>query len=78
MVGKKNRAVALREERLRGLIYSVRGVEVMLDSDLAPLYGVETRVFNQAVKRNIERFPDSFRLQLIQGEYDSFRSQFVP
>ncbi len=49
----------------------------MLDEDLAALYQVETKVFNQAVKRNIERFPDDFRFQLTEGEYDSLRSQFV-
>jgi hypothetical protein len=77
MVNKENTAIALREEHLRSLIYRVRGMEVMLDSDLAWLYGVETRVFNQAVKRNIERFPDSFRFLLTQEEYDSLKSQFV-
>ena len=49
----------------------------MLDSDLATLYQVETKVFNQAVKRNIERFPDNFRFRLTNEEYDSLRSQFV-
>ena len=77
MTNKGNTAVVLREENLRSLIYRVRQVEVMLDSDLAQLYGVETRVFNQAVKRNIDRFPDSFRFQLSQDEYDSLRSQIV-
>jgi ORF6N domain len=52
-------------------------VEVMFDKDLAQLYGVETKVFNQAVKRNIERFPNSFRFQLTQDECDSLRSQNV-
>ncbi len=59
-------------------IYTVRGTQVMLDSDLAQIYGVETRVFNQAVKRNIKRFPNSFRFQLTQKEYDTIlRSQIV-
>ncbi len=49
----------------------------MLDSDLAELYGVETKVFNQAVKRNTERFPEEFRFQLTKNEFDSLRSQFV-
>lgn len=49
----------------------------MLDSDLAILYQVETKTFNQAVKRNIERFPENFRFQLKKEEYDSLRSQFV-
>ncbi len=49
----------------------------MLDEDLAKLYKVETKVFNQAVKRNIERFPDNFRFLLTQNEYESLRSQIV-
>lgn len=59
------------------LIYTVRGQQVMLDSDLAMLYQVDTKVFNQAVKRNIERFPEKFRFQLTKEEYVSLRSQFV-
>ncbi|MDD5375542.1 ORF6N domain-containing protein [Acidithiobacillus sp.] len=77
MGGDKDTGIALRGDSLRSLIYTVRGMEVMLDSDLAGLYGVETRVFNQAVKRNIERFPESFRFHLTQVEYDSLRSPLV-
>lgn len=62
---------------IRDLIYIVRGQQVLLDSDLAALYKVDTKVFNQAVKRNIERFPAEFRFQLTQEEYDSLRSQIV-
>lgn len=62
---------------IRSLIYVVRGQQVMLDSDLAMLYQVETRIFNQAVKRNIARFPDNFRFQLSKEEYDFLRSQSV-
>ena len=58
-------------------IYTLRGRQIMLDSDLAELYEVETRVFNQAVKRNRERFPDDFMFQLSEEEYQSLRSQFV-
>ena len=64
-------------QTLERLIYTVRGVQVMLDSDLAALYKVETKTFNQAVKRNIERFPESFRFQLSVEEYQNLRSQFV-
>lgn len=60
---------------IKNLIYVVRGQQVMLDSDLAMLYQVETKVFNQAVNRNIERFPDNFRFQLTKEEFDSLRSQ---
>jgi len=58
-------------------IYTLRGKQIMLDSDLAELYQVETKVFNQAVKRNSERFPEDFRFQLIEKEYESLRSQIV-
>ena len=54
---------------IQNLIYEIRGIKVMLDSDLAKLYGVETRVLNQAVKRNIERFPPSFMFRLKQEEF---------
>lgn len=58
-------------------IYNLRNTQVMLDSDLADLYKVETKVFNQAVKRNIERFPKEFRFQLTENEYENLRSQSV-
>jgi len=58
-------------------IYTLRGKQIMLDNDLAELYQVETKVFNQAVKRNIERFPDDFMFQLTEKEYENLRSQFV-
>lgn len=66
-------------DRLRDLIFVVRGVQVMIDSDLAKIYDVETKVFNQAVKRNIARFPDAFRFRLTKEEYEQtfLRSQFV-
>jgi hypothetical protein len=50
-------------------IYEIRGQKVMLDSDLAELYGVETRVLNQAIKRNNDRFPEVFMFQLIEKEW---------
>ena len=59
---------------IKSLIYIVRGRQVMIDSDLAMLYQVETKVFNQAVRRNIERFPENFRFQLTKEEYDTLRS----
>lgn len=65
------------EPVIRDLIYTVRGTQVMLDSDLARLYGVETKVFNQAVRRNIKRFPERFRFQLTKEEAESLRSQIV-
>lgn len=64
-------------QTIQNKIYTVRGIQVMLDEDLAVLYGVETKVFNQAVKRNIERFPEKFRFQLTENEYENLRSQIV-
>lgn len=58
-------------------IHTARGQQVILDYDLAWLYGVETKAFNQAVKRNIERFPERFRFQLTSEEFDDLRSQIV-
>ena len=55
---------------IRSRIFAIRGVQVMLAPDLADLYQVETRVFNQSVKRNIKRFPDNFRFQLTKDELD--------
>ena len=58
-------------------IYEIRGKQVMLDFDLALLYGVETKVLKQGVKRNIRRFPLDFMFELTQEEFNSLRSQFV-
>jgi phage regulator Rha-like protein len=65
--------------QIKNLIYTIRGYKVMLDSDLAMLYEVETKVLNQAVKRNIRRFPKHFMFQLTSEEYEDLkvRSQFV-
>ena len=62
---------------IQSLIYTIRGKQVMLDSDLATLYQVETRILNQAVKRNIDRFPEQFRFQLTAEEIENLKSQFV-
>ncbi len=64
-------------DTIRSRILTVRGVQVMLDRDLAELYGVPTKVLNQAVKRNIERFPERFMFQLAKDEVSNLRSQFV-
>ena len=58
-------------------IFVIRGVQVMIDRDIAELYGVETRVLNQAVKRNITRFPEEFMFQLTRDEIDNLKSQIV-
>lgn len=64
-------------EVVRSKIYEVRGQKVMLDRDLAAMYGVETRALNQAVKRNTERFPDDFMFQLTVVEWENLKSHFV-
>jgi hypothetical protein len=65
-------------ERIEGKIFLMREQKVMLDMDLAELYGVETKVLVQAVKRKIERFPEDFMFQLTKEEFDEIlRSQFV-
>ncbi|MBN2895458.1 MAG: ORF6N domain-containing protein [Campylobacterales bacterium] len=58
-------------------IFTLRGMQVMIDRDLAELYGVETRVLNQAVKRNMERFPEHFMFQITASELDKWKSQIV-
>ena len=62
---------------IQNKIYEIRGQRVMLDFDLAELYEVETRVLNQAVKRNIKRFPSDFMFQLSNKEFDNLMSQIV-
>ena len=61
---------------IQNIIYEIRGYNVMLDSDLARLYEIETGALNRAVKRNIERFPDFFMFQLTEDEFNSLRCQF--
>lgn len=58
-------------------IFEIRGQRVMLDFHLAELYGVETKVLKQAVRRNIDRFPKDFMFELTQTEFENLRSQFV-
>ncbi len=65
----------LENRQIESLIYEIRGMKVMLDRNLAKLYGVETKVLNQAVKRNLKRFPEDFMFQLTKEE--CLRSQFV-
>jgi len=62
---------------IQNKIYEIRGQRVMLDYDLAEMYGIETKVLNQAVKRNINRFPSDFMFQLTNQEVNNLRSQIV-
>ena len=64
-------------ERIEKRIFEIRGKKVMLDADLAELYAVETRALNQAVTRNVERFPDDFMFQLTDVEAKDLKSQSV-
>lgn len=64
-------------EEIQGMIYTIKGKQVMIDSDVANLYHYETKKINQAVKRNIERFPEGFCFQLTESELENLRSQFV-
>lgn len=65
------------QQIIESKILFIRGKKVMLDRDLAILYGVETRILNQAVKRNIKRFPEDFMFQLTKEEMEDWKSQFV-
>lgn len=62
-------------DKIRNRIYTIRGVQVMIDSDLAKMYDVETKYLNLAVKRNLDRFPDKFRFQLTEKEFENLRLQ---
>ena len=67
--------IAYDDVQIRDMIYTVRGKQVMLDSDLAELYKVETRTLNRAAKRNEDRFPEDFRFKLTREELDNLRCQ---
>ena len=64
-------------ELIASKIYLIRGIKVILDRDLAELYGVETKVLKQAVRRNIDRFPADFMFEMTETEFEDWRSQFV-
>ena len=67
----------LTNQEIKSLIYTIREKQVMLDSDVARLYHYETKKLNQAVKRNIDRFPERFCFKLTKSEFEILRSQFV-
>ena len=62
-------------QNILSLIFTIRGKQVMIDEDLADLYGIETKYLNRAVKRNPDRFPESFMFQLTKEEYEALRFQ---
>jgi hypothetical protein len=76
-MAEDNSIIIAEDKNIQNMIYTFRGKQVMVDSDLAKLYQVETRVFNQAVKRNLNRFPEYFRFQLTEEEFKNLRSQIV-
>ncbi len=76
-VNKKLDAKKYELNNIKNLIYTIRGKQVMLDSDVAMLYHYETKKINQTVKRNIERFPEKFCFQLTEDEMENLRSQIV-
>ncbi|WP_159947280.1 ORF6N domain-containing protein [Polaribacter septentrionalilitoris] len=74
---KEEEKLIIPDEIISNKIYLIRNQKLMLDRDLAELYQVETRVLKQAVKRNINRFPDDFMFELTKIEFENWRSQFV-
>src|SRR3989338_2570256 len=72
----KQELTIIEENEIKNRIHNIRGIQVIIDYDLAELYGVETKQLNRAVKRNIERFPKEFMFQLNDFEYKSLRFQF--
>jgi hypothetical protein len=73
----ENTTILNPEERIIDKIYLIREQKVMLDRDLAEIYGVETKVLKQQVKRNLERFPSDFMFEMTENEFSILRSQFV-
>lgn len=67
----------MADDKIINKIYLIRGKKVMLDRDLAELYGLETKVLKQAVRRNIDRFPEDFMFEMTIKELNNWRSQFV-
>ncbi len=72
-----NCLVEINSSEIKNLIYTIRGEQVMLDSDLAILYGVSTKRLNEQVKRNNDRFPEKFMFRLTDDEYSNLKSQFA-
>lgn len=77
VLGKENNNIVHVNNNVENMIYEIRGVQVMLSSDVAKLYQVETRRINEVIKRNIKRFPNTFCFQLTENEFYNLRSQFA-
>lgn len=76
MSDQEKSLVVLTQESIQNRIYLIRGQRVMLDADLAEIYGYETKRFNEQVKNNIEKFDEDFRFQLTKNELENLRSKF--
>ena len=76
-INEEINVVKYETKNIKDLIYTIRGKQVMLDSDVAMLYHCETRIINQAVKRNIDIFPERFCFKLTENEVENLKSQFV-
>ncbi len=76
-MAKAIKSLMIPDEMVMNKIYLIRGQKVMMDRDLAGLYQVETRVLNQAIRRNIDRFPGDFMFQLTEKEFENWKSQIV-
>ena len=77
MISNSDNALMIPDEVILSKIYFIRELKVMLDSDLAALYGVETRRLNEQVKRNLSRFPEDFMFQLSDAEFNNLKSQIA-
>lgn len=75
MVIIENELITITNEEIKNMIYTIRGKQVMLDSDVAALYQYKTKALNLAVRRNIERFPEEFCFQLNEKELETLRFQ---
>ena len=76
-MSKSIKTVAIPDEVVMSKIYLVRNIKVMLDRDLAELYGVETKRLKEAVRRNMDRFPEEFMFELTKEEFSNWRTQFA-
>ncbi len=75
-MSKESKSVAIPDEIIMGKIFLIRGKKVLLDKDLAELYGVDTKQLKRAVRRNLARFPEDFMFELNTSEFNDLRSQF--
>src|ERR1700749_423717 len=77
MTKSKLNLIKVTEEKIVQKVYTIRGIKVMLDKDLAEIYGVEVKRLNEAVKRNFARFPSDFMFQLANVEWENLKPQFA-